>query len=157
MIPWSTFHSHRAVATSVRCIEISRRAALGIIVHVRSFKRNSRARGRSCVTVQGHASRGAYSRRDVVASRHVASIQSARRLGRTHNRYETLYLGQVGVVTYLGVHRHLASVNLRDGERRGEQECQHRPSSLLPRDRHTRQFHQKSLADQRSPRGRSFG
>lgn len=69
MIPWSTFHNHRAVATSIRCIEISRRAALGIIVHVRSFKRNSRARGRSCVTVQGHASRGAYSRRDVVASR----------------------------------------------------------------------------------------
>lgn len=48
-----------------------------IRAYVCSFKRNSRAHGRSCVTVQGHArSRGAYPQRDVASqNRHLENAQ----------------------------------------------------------------------------------
>lgn len=60
--------------------------------YVRSFKRNSRARGRSGVTVQGHArSRGAYPRRDVASG--PAGPRSDRSIWRTHEVMRTFLPG----------------------------------------------------------------
>jgi len=125
---------------SVRCIEISRQ---------RSFVDLNAILARTVVPTW--KSKDTRSRCRTFAWRHLES-RSAR-----HTHTVLTYLRQIGVVAYLSVHGHMTGVDSRrrDDERRGEEECQHRPCGDQQITRHRRDNSPIHSRIKRSPRGRS--